>query len=228
MHLINLYLQLIRRLSKFGISLSPTRKLDLLDACGDVSRSTIVKVLKKQPMVKVTGDNLDIMIRTQHQSTDHTHQDLHLFTSNIIFHRIPLNNVSDVSPVVNLEEILPQQFMLTPVEKNHLLQSNSVLAGRIMCNHFPKFKWMASVLPDHIPQTYGDYVSQKSKVYPLPIVMKNEAKYEECVDILDHYEDELIALYTAAHGNHPNDIDCIQMQIQGRALNLLHVLASCS
>ena len=45
-------------------------------------------------------------------------------------------------------------------------------------------------------------MSKPSKVFPLPIMLKNEAKYEECIDILDGYEDQLINLFTKAHGKY--------------------------
>jgi len=157
-------------------------------------------MLKEQPMVKVTGDNLDLMIRTQHQASDHCHQDLHLFTSNIISHRVPLYNVSDCNPIIKLQNITPENFELNDMENHHLLESYSVLVGRILSEQLTAFHWMDSILPQHIKHTYSDYMAMKSEVHPLPIIMKNEAKYEECVGILDDYEEQLIELYTEAHG----------------------------
>ena len=43
-------------------------------------------------------------------------------------------------------------------------------------------------------------MSQQSEVFQLPIQMKNEAKHEDCVDILDGYEDILTGIFDKAFG----------------------------
>ena len=65
---------------------------------------------------------------------------------------------------------------------------------------------MESVIPAHINHTLSEVMCQKSQVFPLPIMLKNEAKYEDCIDILDGYEDQLIKLYTSAHGQNDNNL----------------------
>lgn len=44
-------------------------------------------------------------------------------------------------------------------------------------------------------------MSAPSKVFPLPIMFKNEAKHEDCLAIMDGYESQLGDLYTEAFGN---------------------------
>ena len=61
-------------------------------------------------------------------------------------------------------------------------------------------KWLQEVLPKHIPHEYADHMAQPSHIYPIPMIFKNEAKYEDCVDIMDHYERELLNLFEKAHG----------------------------
>ena len=47
---------------------------------------------------------------------------------------------------------------------------------------------------------YSPQMSEKSAVYCLPLLFCNEAKYEDCVRILDMYIAELSRLYTEAFG----------------------------
>ena len=62
------------------------------------------------------------------------------------------------------------------------------------------FSWMRSVVPSHIYHPYQTQMSQRSEVFQLPIQMENEAKHEDCVDILDGYEDILTGIYNQAFG----------------------------
>jgi hypothetical protein len=68
--------------------MSPSSKLRLLDEAGELMNAGIASKVITNPLVKITGDNLDIYIRTGHQSLDRSNKDLHLFASNIIFSRV--------------------------------------------------------------------------------------------------------------------------------------------
>ena len=68
----------------------------------------------------------------------------------------------------------------------------------------PSFAWMRPVVANHIHHPFQVQMSQQSHVFQLPIQMKNEAKHEDCVDILDGYEDILQVLFTKAFGEFSN------------------------
>ncbi|KAL4236167.1 hypothetical protein ACF0H5_004553 [Mactra antiquata] len=148
------------RLNHLGLTLSTTSKLRLLDEAGNRMETSVASIVLKNPIVKITGDNLDIYVRTGHKSLERTNQDMHLFASNIIFSRV----------------------------------------GRILMEFTP-FKWMSSVVPSHIYHPYQKQMSEQTQIFQLPIQMKNEAKHEDCVDILDGYEDVLTEIFNQAFGS---------------------------
>ncbi|CAG2227840.1 unnamed protein product [Mytilus edulis] len=80
------------------------------------------------------------------------------------------------------------------------MNSYFVLVGRIM-SEIPAFKWMKNLLPAHIKHPFMRQMEKQSKVFPLPIMMKNESKHEDCVDIMDSYEDQMCSLFEKATGN---------------------------
>ncbi|KAK3083965.1 hypothetical protein FSP39_006061 [Pinctada imbricata] len=51
-----------------------------------------------------------------------------------------------------------------------------------------------------MPHAYQREMSTPSKIFQLPIMFCNEAKYEECLNIMDNYETILEDVYTKAHG----------------------------
>ena len=59
---------------------------------------------------------------------------------------------------------------------------------------------MEAVLPKHIPHRNEIFMSQKSQVFPLPVIKANESRYEECFDVLDAYEKEVVKMFVNAHG----------------------------
>ena len=76
--------------------------------------------------------------------------------------------------------------------------SAKILVGRIILEFFLKFKWLKSVIPTHIPHIYGKEMVQKSTIMSLPLLNSNEAKYQDCVNILRSYEKWIAEIYVKA------------------------------
>lgn len=77
-------------------------------------------------------------------------------------------------------------------------ESAKVLVGRILSEFLPKFKWVKSVMPVHIPHKYSKEMAKRSTIVSLPILDANEAKYEDCVRILRSYETWISEIYVEA------------------------------
>ena len=98
-------------------------------------------------------------------------------------------------PAIVPEDIPPEQFLLNDQDRLLLFQSYKVLLGRLMARNIPAFAWLDSVLPKLIPHEHTAVMSQKSSILPLELILKNKAKYEDCVSILD-------ATMAQTHGFH--------------------------
>lgn len=53
----------------------------------------------------------------------------------------------------------------------------------------------------YIFSRYSDYMSKKQDMFSLPIFFKNESKNEDCLEIMDKYEEQLEDVFTEAFGN---------------------------
>ncbi|XP_060578320.1 uncharacterized protein LOC132735396 [Ruditapes philippinarum] len=191
----------ITRLNRMGLTLSVSTKLRLLDEAGAMMDTAIVSKLQTNPLFKVTGDNLDIYIRTGHKSLEKSNTDLHLFASNAIFSRVAKPGVFNTARVSRpLHTLYPYMFFLSGHYRQTMVNSYCVVLGRILAE-LKEFSWMKSVLPAHIYHPYQVQMSQKSEVFQLPILMKNVAKHEDCVDILDGYETFISDLFVTAFGS---------------------------
>ena len=109
--------------------------------------------------------------------------------------------MSNVSPKVDTAELNCEKVMMPEQspEKAKLLHAYSVLLARILCK-IPAFQQFKKLVPSHLPHEFSEKMSQKSAVYPLPIMFKNESKHEDCMAIMDSYEEQLINLYGRAFG----------------------------
>ena len=152
------------------------------------------------PLVKITGDNLDLYVRTNHVSSENRNKDLHMFTSNIILPRIATIDMDNSPPQIDPREIRPEDCLLNDSESACMIGGYALVLGRLLAEKFSSFSWMKQLLPQHLDHQYSLQMSQPSVVHPLPLLNKNETKYEECTAILDSYEETLISLYKDAFG----------------------------
>ena len=72
------------------------------------------------------------------------------------------------------------------------------MIGRVLQGNLTHFHWLKKILPKHIPHEHQDEMSEKSSIHLLPIMLKNEAKYDDCVDIMDSYVKHIRDIYSKA------------------------------
>ena len=79
-------------------------------------------------------------------------------------------------------------FRLASIKKR-LCSAYSVLLARIMCS-MPAFHQYGKIFPKHIPHEFSNKMSEATTVLPPEIMFKNEVKHEDCLSIMDSYEDQ--------------------------------------
>ena len=74
-------------------------------------------------------------------------------------------------------------FLLSDDELSQIADRYRIYAGRIILKAFPKFSFLADLIPKHIPHQYSDEMTGKSEVVTMPVLMKDEKKYSDFVNI---------------------------------------------
>ncbi|CAG2230062.1 unnamed protein product [Mytilus edulis] len=97
-----------------GISLSCTSKLRILEKAGETSKNLLVEKLKTNPRMKITGDNLDMYIKTNHQRQDNDNKDIHWFASNAFLSRLDYTGLSLEKPNKAYKALYTAESLCTP------------------------------------------------------------------------------------------------------------------
>ena len=173
-----------------------TSKLRIQDEAGKMTDHHIVELLRSNPLVKITGGSMDISAKTNREKA---HKDPHCFLSNIIFSRVATPELSTSPVVVDRHSIVPAMLLPHGPYMERLQHCYMIILARIISD-IPAFSWMKSVLPEHIEHPDAANMAKKSQVFPLRVMCKNEADHEDCIDILDSYEDLLTGYFKEATG----------------------------
>jgi hypothetical protein len=181
-----------------GFSLSHTSKMNMLDLIGGHFSDRLVEEVRCGKKIQGTGDNWDMKIHAHDMLSTNQNTDLHYFASNLIVERIPSENLSNVSPQLKISSLHNTAFLLDSNEANKLRDDIKVLVGRVLLQKIPHLSFLKHVIPNHIAHPYKTEMSKKSIIVPLPMMMKDEKKYEDVVDILDGYEQHLENIFVKA------------------------------
>ena len=147
---------------------------------------------------KINGDNLDIYVTTNDMRMDNRNKDYHFFASDWTADRVNLNGLDNSKSIGDVDNVTVQHFIPSVEEDTSYKDALKVLLSRIMVKYINNFDWMTPVIPKHIYHPLQDTMSNRSSIHWLPIMLKNEAKYSDCVQIMAGYENQLSAWYTKA------------------------------
>ena len=139
-------------------------------------------------------------VHPRHQTFDRQTQSIHYVNAYAVRDRLDFSGLKETLPTAQLstDELLP-------TECNHasMMSNFVILAGRILWESIPALQSIPNITTDHIQHTHYKEMSSKSETVsiilhfksghypflfqvPLGILMKNENKMDDMVDILTH------------------------------------------
>ena len=165
---------------------------------GKYSDEKIVQSLTSGKDGKINGDNLDFRVSTHEMRMNVKSKDFHFFASDFTPDRINLSKYNDHGSIGNPNNVTVENFLPSAEEKKMYRESLKYILAREMVAFSEKFSWMKMCIPDHIPHELSEEMSQKSTPFLMPILLKNETSYSDCIDILSSYTSQLEDWYRRA------------------------------
>ena len=189
----------MEQLNKYGFCLEPNAKYQLLDEIGDHFMDRAVQLVKSGVKFVYVLDNIDWEEKAHDVRTDSQNKSVHAVASSIVFCRIPKANLQDDCPQKDLKTCnVPEVVKLSSSEKNAIRCQYRILLAQILFEHFPEHCVFKPYMSAHTECLFSEKTSMKSEVITLPVLMKEEKKYADCVDVLDQLEKWTQNFYTDA------------------------------
>ncbi|XP_033729230.1 uncharacterized protein LOC117318339 [Pecten maximus] len=147
---------------------------------------------------------------------DNKNKDYHFFATDFILDRVSVSSLDDSKPIGNINTTTYRQFVPSACESQKYKESLKIILGRLLSEYVDGFKWMENVLLKHIPHNFEESMSKKSEVFVLPVLLKNETSYSDCIHILKSYEKDLTSWYIKA--GRAAELDRLKVPIGGDQL----------
>ncbi|KAJ7380627.1 hypothetical protein OS493_006962 [Desmophyllum pertusum] len=190
--------ELMERLNRYGISMVPTMKYKIQENIGSHFLDLAVQMVKEGKTFVLVLDNIDWELKVHDMRSDKQNKSVHAVATSIVFDRIasdlPNNGPKKCLSDCNMKDLLK----LSDEEQRCTRECYKIYIGRILCELFPAFEFLNGVVPVRTPCRYRAEMSSESVVVPLPVLMKDEKKYAEVVDVLDQLEVWVREIYSRA------------------------------
>lgn len=170
----------------------------MLENFSDYSFDQIVRNCANGIDGKINGDNLDIYVKTNDIRMNNKNKDLHYFATDFTFDRVRLDHLEDTTAVGDPNNIDVQMFIPSSDEKTLYRNSLKYLIGRELVQNIKGLDWMNAIIPTHIPHDMEKVMCQKSKIFWLPLQLKNEMFHDQCIQIMNELEKHVNTIYSKA------------------------------
>ena len=144
-------------------------------------------------------ENIDWEEKVHDMRKDSQNKSVHAVATSIVFSRVPASNLSDCGPQQDLRECNVRELVaMNEAELDAIQTRYRILLAKILFEHFPAFAKLKPYIRKATECQHHDEMSTKSEVITMPVLMKDEKKYAECVDVLDQLEKWTYNIYSAA------------------------------
>ena len=172
------------RLNHLNMCNSYSATLRLIGEVSQFHAAPMKKWIDEGMVFKFIGDNVDKQLKVRDIRSDHQAYMLHMYSILVALSRTQASLLPHTGHLSSLGEV-PAQFFLPTCDDVSKLKANLVvLVSRVLCDYFSHLAPFRKFVNKHIKHPYSEEMSKKSDVYVLDILMKNEAKHKDMIDIM--------------------------------------------
>ena len=181
--------------------MSYTSTLKLIDDISRLHTIPLVQWITTNTPFKFWGDNVDKKKGVRDVRSDHHGSLLHMYS---ILAGRSRTNAKDLPPtgcVSPLSATSALDYLPTSEDYQAVRNNLVILVSRIITKYVSSLSVLAKAVPPHILHKYSKEMGMKSEVIVLDVLMKNEAKHSDMIDImkymqgyLEKYPDEMRVL----------------------------------
>ena len=162
--------------------------LKLTEDVSKLHKVPVDKWIKEGVVLKFWGDNLDKQQHVRDLRSDNQGEMLHMFSMIVGRSRTPAPELPFTGQIAQLKDALPALFKPSVADVAVVKDNLVILVARTLTEYIPSLAAFSKVVPKHILHRYSAEMSKKSEVAVLDVLMKNEAKHKDMLDIMNAYQ----------------------------------------
>ena len=164
-------------------------KYSILDDIGHKFIDHAAELVKSGHRFVYVLDNIDWDEKAHDMRQEVQNKSVHAVATSIVFNCVSDTGLPDSGPQKDLKDCNVHELVnINPLELEAIRNRYRILVAKLIFEHFPCFALFKQYVPESTNCIYPEEMAQKSVVITMPIIMKDEKKYAEVVDVLDQLE----------------------------------------
>ncbi len=172
------------RLNHIGVCVSYAATLRLVHGVSLLHTLPLQKWIAEGVIFKFWGDNVDKKRGVRDVRSDHHGSMVHMFSMLAGRSRTRAIELSCTGKVASLTSLSVDSFLPTLDDVQCIKSNLIVIVSRILTRYIHGLSPLSKSIPKHILHKYSNEMSRKSDVVVLDVLMKNEAKHSDMLDIM--------------------------------------------
>lgn len=165
--------------------------LNLMDDVGRLHIAPLSQWIANDVTFKFWGDNVDKKVGVRDVRSDHHGSLVHMYSIVAGRSRTPASSLQYTGRVANLSSLDPESFLPTSQDVKTIRSNLVTLVSRILTQYIVAFSPLSKAIPKHIIHKYSSEMALKSDVVVVDVLMKNETKHADMIDIMSQMQDYL-------------------------------------
>lgn len=178
-----------------------SKKYVVLDDIGTHFLDHAIELVKSGRKFVFVVDNIDWMEKVHDMREVHQNKSVHAIATSMVFTRVSSDHLPDDGPQKDIKTCNFRELVTIKDEELKMIQNRyRIFVARILSQKLPEFQRLKSYLSKELPLHHENSAtaSCKSEVITMPVLMKDEKKYSDCVDVLDQLEEWTEHIYKAS------------------------------
>lgn len=155
-----------------------------MDEVSKLHKVPIDKWIAEGATIKFIGDNVDQKKGVRDPRSDHSGEMLHMYSILVSKSRLPSVDLDRSGRVAQVSTLPWSSFVPSSCDVEHVKRNLVVLVSRLLTQYFKDLAPLSKSVPQHIQHQFTHEMSQKSEVAVVDVLMKNEARHSDMVDIM--------------------------------------------
>lgn len=189
--------QVYSRLNHISVCVSYSATLRLVGEVSQLFTIPLQKWIAEDIIFKFWGDNLDKKRGVRDVRSDRQGAMVHMYSLLAGRSRTPAIEPSRTGNVADLTSLPSDSFLPKTADIQCVKKNLVVIVSRILTHYIRDLSPLSKCIPKHILHKYSNQMACKSEVVVLDVLMKNESKHTDMLDIMLKMQEYLGPNYSA-------------------------------
>lgn len=174
------------RLNHLNLCVSYPATLKLMDNLSLTHSIPLKKWIEEGVVMKFWMDNVDKQRKVRDLRSESMGELLHMVSLIAGRSRTPAPELSHTggSDLSILDRLSHLDFLPSSIDVSSVKKNLVEIVSRTLTKYVPGLVPLAKFVPNHILHRYSTQMAEKSEVYLLDVMMKNESKHADMIDIM--------------------------------------------